>query len=170
MHLVERFTPIDADTIAYEFTVDNPTTFSKPWSVAMPMRRTDGLLYEYACHEGNRGLPGILAQRGLKRPRRQARHKDRGSVTLIWTGGRARQRRYSCAGTFVRPEEIVDAAVGTSNQELIAGRLMRIQRPPVLWPVRHSKYGSRRSCPRDTRTPKAADQAASAAPRRSTVS
>ncbi len=61
MHLVERFTPIDADTIAYEFTVDNPTTFSKPWSVAMPMRRTDGLLYEYACHEGNRGLPGILA-------------------------------------------------------------------------------------------------------------
>ncbi len=61
MHLVERFTRVDADTIAYEFTVDNPTTFSKPWSVAMPMRRTDGLLYEYACHEGNRGLPGILA-------------------------------------------------------------------------------------------------------------
>ena len=61
MHLVERLTRVDADTIAYEFTVDNPTTFSKPWSVAMPMRRTDGSLYEYACHEGNRGLPGILA-------------------------------------------------------------------------------------------------------------
>jgi hypothetical protein len=61
MHLVERFTRVDADTMAYEFTVDNPTTFSKPWSVAMPMRRTDDPLYEYACHEGNRGLPGILA-------------------------------------------------------------------------------------------------------------
>ena len=61
MHLVERFTQVDADTIAYEFTVDNPTTFSKPWSAAMPLRRTEGPLYEYACHEGNRGLPGILA-------------------------------------------------------------------------------------------------------------
>ena len=60
MHLVERFTRVDADTIAYEFTVDDPTTFSKPWSVAMPMRRTDTPLYEYACHEGNRGLAGII--------------------------------------------------------------------------------------------------------------
>ncbi len=66
MHLVERFTRVDADTMAYEFTVDNPTTFSKPWSVAMPMRRTDDPLYEYACHEGNRGLPGILAATGFE--------------------------------------------------------------------------------------------------------
>jgi len=60
MHLVERFRRVDANTIAYEFTVDDPTTFSKPWSVAMPMRRTDGPLYEFACHEGNRGLAGMI--------------------------------------------------------------------------------------------------------------
>ena len=60
MHLVERFTRLDANTIAYEFTVDDPTTFSKSWSVAMPMRRTDVPLYEFACHEGNRGLEGMI--------------------------------------------------------------------------------------------------------------
>ncbi len=60
MHLVERFTRVGANTIAYEFTVDDPTTFLKPWSVAMPMRRTDGPLYEFACHEGNRGLAGMI--------------------------------------------------------------------------------------------------------------
>ena len=60
MHLVERFRRVDANTIAYEFTVDDPTTFSKPWSVAMPMRRTDVSLYEFACHEGNRGLEGMI--------------------------------------------------------------------------------------------------------------
>ena len=60
MHLVERFRRVDADTIAYEFTVDDATTFSQPWSVAMPMRRTDVPLYEFACHEGNRGLEGMI--------------------------------------------------------------------------------------------------------------
>lgn len=60
MHLVEGFRRVDANTIAYEFTVDDPTTFSRPWSVAMPMRRTDVPLYEFACHEGNRGLAGII--------------------------------------------------------------------------------------------------------------
>ncbi len=52
-HLIERFTRVDADTIAYEFTVDDPTTFTRPWSVALPMKRTEGPLFEYACHEGN---------------------------------------------------------------------------------------------------------------------
>jgi hypothetical protein len=60
MRVVERFTRVDADTIGYEFTVDDSTTFSKPWSVAMPMRRTDVPLYEFACHEGNRGLEGMI--------------------------------------------------------------------------------------------------------------
>ena len=70
MHLVERFTRVDADTLAYEFTVDDPTTFSKPWSVAMPMRRTDVPLYEYACHEGNRGLAGIIRMTRFEEARR----------------------------------------------------------------------------------------------------
>jgi len=61
MHLIERFTRIDADTVAYEFTITDETVYTRPWTVMMPLRRTDGPLYEYACHEGNIGLHGILA-------------------------------------------------------------------------------------------------------------
>lgn len=61
MHLVERFTRIDPDTVAYEYTVNDPTVYTAPYSVMMPLRRTDGPLFEYACHEGNIGLHGILA-------------------------------------------------------------------------------------------------------------
>jgi hypothetical protein len=60
-HLVERFTRVDPDTVAYEFTVTDPTTYTRPWSAMMPLQKTDSLLYEYACHEGNYGLRGILA-------------------------------------------------------------------------------------------------------------
>ena len=59
--LVERFTRVAPDTIKYEFTVKDPTSYTRPWSVMMPLQRTDGLLYEYACHEGNYGLHGIMA-------------------------------------------------------------------------------------------------------------
>jgi hypothetical protein len=61
MELVERLTRIDADTVAYEFTVNDPTVFTAPYTAMMPFRRTDGPLFEYACHEGNIGLAGILA-------------------------------------------------------------------------------------------------------------
>ena len=58
-HLVERFTRVDADTITYEFTVADPK-YPGPWSAAMPMKRTEGPVFEYACHEGNYGLAGML--------------------------------------------------------------------------------------------------------------
>ena len=61
MHLVERFTRIDPDTVAYEFTITDDTVYTRPWTVMMPFRRTDGPLFEYACHEGNIGMHGILA-------------------------------------------------------------------------------------------------------------
>jgi hypothetical protein len=61
LHLVERFTRIDADTLEYRFTVDDATTWTRPWTVAFPMTRTDGPMYEYACHEGNYGLRDILS-------------------------------------------------------------------------------------------------------------
>ena len=61
MHLIERFTRVSPDTLLYEFTVDDPTTFVKPWTGAIPMVRTEGPIFEYACHEGNYGLAGILA-------------------------------------------------------------------------------------------------------------
>ena len=59
--LVERLWRVDADTVLYEFTVEDPNSFTRPWTALFPMRRTDGPLYEYACHEGNYGLEGILA-------------------------------------------------------------------------------------------------------------
>ena len=59
--LVERFWRVDPDTILYEFTVEDPNSFSRPWTALFPLRRTDGPLFEYACHEGNYGLEGILA-------------------------------------------------------------------------------------------------------------
>ena len=71
MHLVERLTRIDPDTVAYEFTVTDPTVFTAPYTVMMPFRRTDQDLFEYACHEGNYGLTGILA--GARRLEAQGR-------------------------------------------------------------------------------------------------
>jgi hypothetical protein len=61
MHLVERFTRVQPDMILYQFTVDDPTAFVKPWSAEIPMLATKGPLYEYACHEGNYGMAGLLA-------------------------------------------------------------------------------------------------------------
>ena len=60
LHLVERFTPVDADTIAYQVTVDDPKMYTRPWTVAFPMTKTQDQMYEYACHEGNYGMVGIL--------------------------------------------------------------------------------------------------------------
>ena len=60
LHVLERFTPIDANTIRYEFTVEDPDTWTMPWSGEMSMRRIEGPIYEYACHEGNYGLANIL--------------------------------------------------------------------------------------------------------------
>jgi hypothetical protein len=59
-HLVERFTRVDPKTVRYEFTVTDPTTYTRPWTAMMPLRAIDELLYEYACHEGNYALRGIL--------------------------------------------------------------------------------------------------------------
>lgn len=60
MHLTERFTRTDAETLLYQFTVDDPATWAKPWSAEIPSLRVSGPLYEYACHEGNQGMLGIL--------------------------------------------------------------------------------------------------------------
>ncbi|MCU1336561.1 MAG: hypothetical protein JWO19_2142 [Bryobacterales bacterium] len=60
LHLVERFTRTGPDTINYQFRVDDPATFSKPWSVEMPMTRMDSPIFEYACNEGNYAMLGLL--------------------------------------------------------------------------------------------------------------
>ncbi len=57
----ERFTWLDENTLDYDFTVEDPNTWDEPWSARLPMRRMQDPIYEYACHEGNHGLAGILA-------------------------------------------------------------------------------------------------------------
>jgi hypothetical protein len=64
MRLVERFTRADADTIIYEFTVYDPSSFTKPWTAQIPLKRTAEPILEYACHEGNYAMEGML--RGLR--------------------------------------------------------------------------------------------------------
>ena len=58
--VIERFRRVDVDTIDYEFTVDDPATFTRPWTVSAPMERVSDPIFEYACHEGNYGLTGVL--------------------------------------------------------------------------------------------------------------
>ena len=60
LKVTERFTRTD-EGILYEFTVDNPTTYSSPWGGEIPFKPLDDRLYEYACHEGNYALSNILS-------------------------------------------------------------------------------------------------------------
>jgi hypothetical protein len=61
LRLIERFTRTGPDEILYQFTAEDPASFTRPWSAELPMRRMDEPLYEYACHEGNYGMDGILS-------------------------------------------------------------------------------------------------------------
>jgi hypothetical protein len=70
LHVIEKFTRIDANTLRYEFTVDDPT-WSEPWGGEYPWPASDDKVYEYACHEGNYALGGIL--RGARLLEREAR-------------------------------------------------------------------------------------------------
>jgi len=60
MHVVERFSLLDANTILYRFEVDDPTAYTRPWKGELTMRRVSNPPFEYACAEGNRDLPNIL--------------------------------------------------------------------------------------------------------------
>lgn len=69
-HVEERFTRVSEDVILYQFTVTDPDLFTQPWTAELPLMKTDGPIYEYACHEGNYSLPGILA--GARREEAEA--------------------------------------------------------------------------------------------------
>ena len=61
LRLVERFTRIGRDTLQYDATMSDPATWTKPWTARLYFKRTDEPLLEYACHEGNVGMHGILS-------------------------------------------------------------------------------------------------------------
>jgi hypothetical protein len=71
--MVERFTRVDKDHMDYQFTIDDPKTFTRPWTVNTPMIAIKGPIFEYACHEGNHALPGILG--GARADERKAAAK-----------------------------------------------------------------------------------------------
>jgi len=70
LHLIERLSLLDADTLLYRFEVDDPTAFTQPWKGELTMARSPGPIYEYACHEGNYSLPNLL--RGYRASEREA--------------------------------------------------------------------------------------------------
>jgi hypothetical protein len=61
LHVTERFSRTGPEILKYEITIDDPGTWTKPWSLMISLRRSSDPLYEYACHEGNIGMAGILA-------------------------------------------------------------------------------------------------------------
>ena len=60
LHLVERLTRVDADTILYQFTVEDPETWDQPWTAETAWSKVDGPIFEYACHEANYSLRNSL--------------------------------------------------------------------------------------------------------------
>jgi hypothetical protein len=76
LKITERFTRIDKDTIEYKFTIDDPTTWTKPWSAVIPMSHVNGPLFEYACSENNNDAVNILA--GARAADKAAEEKAKG--------------------------------------------------------------------------------------------
>ena len=79
MKLIERFTRTDADTLMYEFTVNDPSTFVRPWTAQIPMSKTEGPIWEYACHEGNYAMTNVLSG---------ARAEEKAAAEAAAKGGR----------------------------------------------------------------------------------
>jgi hypothetical protein len=77
LRLTERLTRVSEDTLHYEFTVEDPGTWSRPWTAMIPWQRMDSRIYEYACHEGNVGLTGILT--GHRAEERETASASRGT-------------------------------------------------------------------------------------------
>ena len=61
LHLIEKFRRVDENTLDYEFTINDPETFTRSFTASIPMKSTEGPMYEYACHEGNYAMEGMLS-------------------------------------------------------------------------------------------------------------
>ena len=77
LHLVERFTRVSKDVLNYEFTVEDPTTWTKPWTVMIPLKAKNEQVFEYACHESNEAMIGML--KGHRFEEEQAKKKTGGN-------------------------------------------------------------------------------------------
>ena len=81
LRAVERFTRVAADRIDYRFTIDDPATYTRPWTAVLPMTNLRNyVIYEYACHEGNYGIAGVLSgARAAEKAAEEATKKKAGS-------------------------------------------------------------------------------------------
>jgi hypothetical protein len=75
LHIIEKLRRVDDRTIDFRYTVDDPTTYTRPWTAAVPMTRIDEAIYEYACHEGNYAMEDIL--KGARAEEKAARQTGR---------------------------------------------------------------------------------------------
>ena len=75
LKVTERISRVDADTLLYKFTIDDPQTFTRPWSGEVPFEKLDELIYEYACHEGNYALSNVLSGERAQEKARAAAKK-----------------------------------------------------------------------------------------------
>lgn len=91
LHLIERYRRVDADTIAYQVTVDDPTIWTGQWSLDVPFTKQDGqqnLIFESPCHEGNFGMTGMLANtRAAERAFAEGRGTDPATMDIATGGG-----------------------------------------------------------------------------------
>jgi hypothetical protein len=74
MRLTERFTHVDPETTIYEFTVNDPATFARSWTASLPMMKTKGPFFEFAGHEGNYGMEGMLSGARAHRAQERVAH------------------------------------------------------------------------------------------------
>jgi hypothetical protein len=142
LRLIERFTPIARDKVLWFVTVDDPSTWTRPWTFAMPLTRSeDEAIFEYACHEGNRAMANLLsaarteekagpgATRDVRAPNPESRvpnpeSRAPGSLTGNWriagTGGRGNFAGYSTPTRLTIRESasdvVIDTDTGTENQ------------------------------------------------------
>jgi len=79
LRVVERLTRVDADTIQYKFTVEDESTWTRPWTGEIPLRKTIGPLFEHACHEGNYGLYNTLVGARLEEKKAAEEAAKRGA-------------------------------------------------------------------------------------------
>ena len=84
LHLIEKFTRVSKDILNWEITVDDKTTWTRPWTIMIPLARKDELIYEYACHEANESIPGML--KGHRYEERQ--QKPTGTTATSTTSSR----------------------------------------------------------------------------------
>jgi hypothetical protein len=78
LRVIERFRRVSADRILYQFTVEDPATWTRPWSAEIPMVQTEGPLYEYACHEGNYGIVNTMRGARVADKEAEAQRTDPG--------------------------------------------------------------------------------------------